>query len=200
MKDFAKKLAHIILGEYSAYYVYARSNESTSPPQPSAASPFRVAEVDESAIKLSPDALIREQVGYAGTGSHAYACFDGDRIVGLCFYWFGERYLKRNFWPLAEGEAKLVQIVSLPAIRGRGVATTLIKSSFQDMSKKGFSRSYARIWHSNTPSIRAFERAGWMRIALVLEINPLRRMRPIRMRLGMLVSARHRTTNTDLPY
>ena len=190
MKDFAKKLAHIILGEYSAYHVYARSNEGSTPPQLSTASPFRVTEVDESAIKLSPDALIREQAGYAGPGSLAYACFDGDRIVGLCFYWFGERYLKRNFWPLAEGEAKLVQIVSLPEIRGRGVATTLIKSSFQDMSEKGFSRSYARIWHSNTPSIRAFERAGWMRIALVLEINPLRRSQPIRMRFNARAPAR----------
>lgn len=190
MKVFAKKLTHIILGEYSAYHVYARSNEGSSPPQLSAASPFRVAEVDESAIKLSPDALIREQAGYAGPGTHAYACFDGDRIVGLCFYWFGERYLKRNFWPLADGEAKLVQIVSLPEIRGRGVATTLIKSSFLDMSEKGFSRSYARIWHSNTPSLRAFERAGWMRVALIIEINPLRRSRPIRMLFNARAAAR----------
>lgn len=190
MKDFAKKLAHLILGEYSAYYVYSRSNEGGSPPQPVAALPFRVEGVDESAIKRSPDALLREQAGYAGPGSHAYACFDGDHIVGLCFYWFGERYLKRNFWPLAEGEAKLVQIVSQPEIRGRGVATMLIKFSFQDMMEKGFSRSYARIWHSNTPSIRAFERAGWMRVALVLEINPLRRSQPIRMRFNAKAPAR----------
>lgn len=190
MKVFAQKLAHIILGEYSAYHVYTRSNEGSSPPQPVTALTFRVEGVDETAIKRSPDALIREQAGYAGPGSHAYACFDGDRIVGLCFYWFGERYLKRNFWPLADGEAKLVQIVSLPEIRGRGVATTLIKSSFQDMSEKSFSRSYARIWHSNMPSIRAFERAGWMRVALVIEINPLRRSRPIRMLFNAKAAAR----------
>jgi len=182
MKGVAKKLAQTILGEYSAYYVYARSVEGGSSAQPEATLPFRVEWVDESVIQCSPDPLIREQAGYAGPGSHAYACFDGDRIVSICFYWFGDRYLKRNFWPLADGEAKLVQIVSLPEIRGRGVATKLIKSSFQDMMEKGFSRIYARIWHSNTPSIRAFERAGWMRVALVLEINPLRRSQPIRMR------------------
>jgi len=184
MKGVAKKLAQTILGEYSAYYVYARSVGGGSSTQPEATLPFRVEWVDESGIKCSPDPLIREQAGYAGPGSHAYACFDGDRIVGICFYWFGDRYLKRNFWPLADGEAKLVQIVSLPEIRGRGVATQLIKSSFQDMMEKGFSRIYARIWHSNTPSIRAFERAGWMRVALVLEINPLRQSQPIRMRFA----------------
>jgi len=184
MKNFAKKLAHIILGDYSAYHVYARTCQGGAAPQLSTALPFRVAEVDEPAIKLSADALIREQAGYAGTGAHAYACFDGDRIVGLCFYWFGDRYLKRNYWPLAEGEAKLVQIVTLPEIRGRGVATSLIESSLQDMGQKRFTRSYARIWHSNMPSIRAFDRAGWLRIALVIEINPLRRSQSIRMRFN----------------
>lgn len=153
-----------------------------APTQIAAPVPYRVAEVDEAAIKLSPDALIREQAGYAGPGSYAYGCFDGERIVGLCFYWFGERYRKRNFWPLADREAKLVQIVSHPEFRGRGVATMLIMHSSQDLIDKGFRRTYARIWHSNTPSIRAFERAGWNRIALVLEINPLRRRRPIRLR------------------
>ncbi len=184
MKELAKKLARAILGEYSAYYVYAKSGEGNSSTRPQVTLPFRVESVEESVIQSSPDLLIREQAGYAGPGSHAYACFDGDRIVGLGFYWFGDRYLKRNFWPLADGEAKLVQIVSLPEIRGRGVATKLIMSSFQDMMEKGFSRLYARIWHSNTPSIRAFERAGWVRIALVLEINPLRRSQPTRLRFA----------------
>jgi len=190
MKELAKKLTQTILGEYSAYYVYSRSIEGGSPFRPEAALPFRVEWVDESAIKCSPDPLIREQAGYAGPGSHAYACFDGDRMVGMCFYWFGDRYLKRNYWPLADGEAKLVQIISLPEIRGRGVATMLIATSFEGMIQRGFSRAYARIWHSNTPSIRAFERAGWTRVALVLEINPLRRSRPIRMRFDSKAPAR----------
>lgn len=182
IKHYAKKLARLILGEYAAFYIYTRAKESRLSSQAKSTSTYSVKEIDEPTIKHSPNALIQEQAWYAGPGTHAYACLDGDRIVGLCFYWYGERYLKRNFWPLADGEAKLVQIISLPEMRGRGVATALIKSSFQDMIEKGFSRMYARIWHSNSPSIRAFERAGWARIALVLEINPLRQRRPIRLR------------------
>ena len=182
MKSFAKWLMHLILGDYSAYYIYARSCDTGEPSCAVAGFPFRFEEIDESAISRSPDVLIREQAYYAGSGSHVYACLEGDRIVALCSYWFGERYLKRNFWPLADNEAKLVQIISLPEFRGRGIATSLINASLQDMAGKGYGKAYARIWHSNIPSIRAFERAGWRRIALVMEINPFRQRRPIRMR------------------
>ncbi|MHB1052271.1 MAG: GNAT family N-acetyltransferase [Thiobacillus sp.] len=190
MKELAKKFARLIFGEYSAYYVYSRSAGDASLSQQRASATFRVEPVDELTIKETPAPWIREQAGYAGSGSHAYACFNEGRIVGLCFYWFGNRYLQRNFWPLADGEAKLVQIISHPEMRGRGVATILITSSFQDIVQKGFGRAYARIWHSNTPSIRAFERAGWVRIALVLEINPLRRSQPIRIRVNSKVLSR----------
>ena len=178
-------MARMLLGDYSAYQIYAWSSDSVSLFKTGTISTFRVKPVDEFGINSSTELLIREQVGYAGPGSRAYACFDNDRIIGVCFYWFGNRYLKRNFWPLQNDEAKLVQIISVPEMRGRGVASMLIAESCRDMIQKGFSQTYARIWHSNTPSIKAFERAGWTRIALVLEINPLRKTRPIRIRFNL---------------
>lgn len=182
-RELAKKLARLFLGEYSLYRIYSSpSNERGEEPSEAANKSFRVEPVDERTLDASEDALIRDQAGYCGPGARAYACFDGDRIVGVCFYWFGDRYLKRNFWPLESSEAKLVQIISLPEMRGRGVATTLIKGSCQAMISNGFRRAYARIWHSNQPSLMAFERARWERVASVLEINPLRLNRPIRIR------------------
>ena len=184
MKALAKKLARALLGEYSAYYIYARAADDKVLASPATTQTFRFAQIDASLLQTSQDALIREQADYAGQEAHAYACFADNRIVGVCFYWFGRRYLQRNFWPLADGEAKLVQIIALPDMRGRGVATQLIEWSWRDMRRQGFQKTYARIWHSNTPSLRAFERAGWARVALVLEINPFKRSRPIRLRFG----------------
>lgn len=184
MKALAKKLAHMVLGEYSAYYVYAQSAQGAKHAATQITSTFSVRKMDASMIRSHADATIKEQADYAGIEAHAYACFDDERIVGVCFYWFGNRYLQRNFWPLAAGEAKLVQIISLPEMRGRGVATTLVAQSCRDMMQRGFHQTYARIWHSNTPSLRAFERAGWRRIALVIEINPFRRSRPVRLRFS----------------
>lgn len=185
LRELAKGLARAVLGDYAAYRIYSFPG-AAMPAARAGARPaaFRVERVGEAEIAASPDALIREQVAYAGAGSHAYACMEGGRIVAVCFYWFGARYLTRNFWPLAEGEAKLVQIVSLPEVRGRGAATALIEASCGRIMGEGFRRAYARIWHSNVPSLRAFERAGWRRVALVIEINPLRRSRPMRLRFG----------------
>lgn len=190
VKVLLKKLLRSLLGEYSVYYVYASPAGASVSVRSETNRPFKVGAVDASAIVSSPDSLIREQAGYGGPGSHAYACFEVDRIVGICFYWFGDRYRTRNYWPLVEGEAKLVQIVSIPEMRGRGVATQLIAMSSQDMMQKGFVRVYARIWHSNIPSLHAFERAGWTRIALVIEVNPLRQKQPIRIRLNSKLAAR----------
>lgn len=184
MKSLAKKLARLILGDYSFYHIYARSADATGLPQLRAPLGLHVRTVDEAVLRSYSDTTIREQAGYAGSGSHAYVAYDGDRIVGVCFYWFGDRYRMRNFWTLADREAKLVQIWVHPDARGRGIAPRLIADSFEDMVENGYGRAYARIWHSNTPSLRAFERAGWSRVARVVEINPFRRKRPIRIRLG----------------
>lgn len=185
MKTFAKKLAQLLLGEYAAYYIYTCGAAQSLTSPSSTNTQYRVTSIDESTLACNDDPLIREQSGYAGSGAHAYACLDNGRIVGVCFYWFGDRYLKRNFWPLAEGEAKLVQIIVHPERRGCGLGTLLVTASFQDMVRKGYRQVYARIWHSNTPSLRAFERAGWTRVALVIETNPLRRRKPFRLKLTL---------------
>ena len=185
MKMLIKKLARLLLGEHSPYFIYAHTLVPTTRADSDVQSVDRVESVDGAALNASADALIREQAGYAGEGSHAYAAFDGERIVGVCFYWFGERYRTRNFWPLKDGEAKLVQIVVHPDMRGRGTAQRLIRASSQDLEQKGFRQAYARIWHSNTPSLRAFERAGWTRIAFVFECNPFRRRQPMRIHLRL---------------
>jgi RimJ/RimL family protein N-acetyltransferase len=126
---------------------------------------------------------MQEQAGYAGEEALAYACMHEGQIVGLCFYWYGARYLQRNFWPLQSAEAKLVQIITSPRMRGKRVAGTLIASSCDDVMKRGFERVFARVWHSNEPSLRAFAGAGWWRCAKVFDVNPFRRPQPMRFRL-----------------
>lgn len=135
---------------------------------------------EKALVESSKDPLISEQAWYHGNDTQGYACLVDGRIVGVCYFWYGKTYLKRNFWPLAEGEAKLVQIVTIPEMRGHGVAAGLIASAANDMFDRGFHCLYARIWHSNAPSARAFQRAGWRHVATVIEVYPLRRQAPFR--------------------
>lgn len=178
MKSLLKKLLRLLFGDYSAYHVYRNGENTPASPQR-----FAVRQLDTGDLCRSPDADIAEQAFYLGDDAHGFGCFDGDVLVGVCFYWHGERYLKRNFWPLAEREAKLVQIITLPRMRGRSVAPTLIQESARAMQSLGFTRTYARIWHSNTPSLRAFARAGWTRVATVVEVHPFSTARAFRLRL-----------------
>ena len=177
MKAILKKLLRLVCGDYAVYHVYRNG-----PNLPAAPGAFTVRPVDTEDLRQSPDQDIAEQAFYLGQGAHGFGCFDGDTLVGVCFYWHGQRYLKRNFWPLAEGEAKLVQIITLARMRGRSVAPTLIQESASAMQALGFTRSYARIWHSNTPSLRAFARAGWTRVATVVDVHPFGMARVVRLR------------------
>lgn len=184
LKNLAKWFARAVLGDFSAYFIYLSPPHDLNAARFAAISTLSVDTIDERTILSSTEPLIRDQASYLGEDAYAYACWLDGRLAGVCVYWFGARYLKRNFWPLRKGEAKLVQIVSVPELRGRGVASALIAASCRSMMKQGFHRAYARIWHSNVASIRAFERAGWTRIALVIDVNPFRQQKSLRFRLN----------------
>lgn len=173
-------VAKALLGKYSAYRILTLRAED-EPAGPSAtASKFVLREIDRHAVASSADQVMRDQAWYCGEGCEAFGCFSAEHLVGVCFYWHGARYNLHDFWPLAAREAKLVQIVTSPDMRGRGVATALIEYSAPIVIERGFDRLYARIWHSNLASLRAFERTGWYRIGTVVEVNPLRCSKPWR--------------------
>jgi GNAT superfamily N-acetyltransferase len=117
---------------------------------------------------------IREEAWYAGEDSASYACvFNGD-IVSVQFYWIGDRYPTKGFFiPHAEGEAESMQLLTVPQIRGKGLARALFHFSTYDMMvNRGFSRLYGRIWFSNYPSIRVVESCGWEHISTVVIMQP----------------------------
>lgn len=174
-----KNLARAVLGEYSLYYIYRWTGKSATT-EAEGQNQFDVRPLNEALLLSSQSAILRDQLGYLGSESTGFGCFLNEQLVGVCFYWHADRYRQRNFWPLQDNEAKLVQVIVQPELRGRGAASALIKYSAEVMCNRGFSSLYARIWHSNLQSVRAFQRSGWQRIAFVIEINPFRTARPIR--------------------
>lgn len=171
LKSALKRLAAALLGDYSAYYVYASPRNGDTVPRDDQHGQLVVRPLDRDEIAQAHDAIISHEAAYAGPGAYSFGCLLRDRLVAVCFYWYGPRYSLRNFWPLGEHEAKLVQIITLPEARNQGVAKRLIAESLDYVTRReGIHRAFARIWHSNIPSLRAFEHAGWHRVALVVEI------------------------------
>jgi RimJ/RimL family protein N-acetyltransferase len=183
MSSLIKRLSRLLFRDYSIYriYTYCYDDEIASTVRPPNKK-FRFEVVAESEIRDSRDELVVEQAWYHGREAYAYGCFQDARLVALCFFWYGNRYTaKRNFWPLSAGEAKLVQLIVLPELRGRGIARDLVRFATDDMFHRGFKRIYSRIWWSNTPSLNVFEHAGWQRVATVIELCIPGRRRPLRL-------------------
>ncbi|MBN9460418.1 MAG: GNAT family N-acetyltransferase [Burkholderiales bacterium] len=182
MNGAIKRFARAMLGDYCLYQIYSISAEDN--PVPDAGSNrFEFRSVGRVEIDSSTDSLIREQAGYLGTGTASFGCFLDGALVATCHYWYGERYATRNFLPIAPNEAKLVQITTARDVRGQGVASALIAYSAREMFRQGFDALYARIWHSNSPSLRAFEHAGWRRACFVIEVSPFWRNSPVRIEI-----------------
>ncbi|MFO0444646.1 MAG: GNAT family N-acetyltransferase [Betaproteobacteria bacterium] len=175
------RCARWLFGEYSIYFVYRWRPQDRI--ETTGSSPVR--QLTEQDLRQCRRALLANQAWYLGQDCQAFALEDEADVAAACFYWYGERYRLRGFWPLADGEAKLVQIVVDPSVRGRGLASRLIQGSADYMLQKGWSALYARIWHSNRPSLRAFERAGWQRIAFVAELYPLGTGRKRRIQINL---------------
>jgi GNAT superfamily N-acetyltransferase len=178
MTKYLRALALLILRDYSYYHIYSQNH--TVAPAPLIEG-LQFEPVEKKQIYNSNEMMIVEQAWYHHQHTHAYACIEDSRIIGVCFFWYGEGYRRRNFWPLADQEAKLVQIFILPEMRGRGIGRSLIQFATQDMFRKGFNCVYARIWRSNTSSLRMFQQAGWNHIATVVELFLRGRNKPLRL-------------------
>lgn len=175
-----KRIAHKVAGDYSIYRIYASPGADQLVRGSPTEMDSSVERIDADSLNSQPSVLMRNQAGYAGSEAEFFAYKSDGRIVGICCYWSGELYRRRNFWPLKEDEAKLVQIVVDPEFRGKGIATALIRHSCADMAQRGVRRCFARIWHSNEPSIRAFEKADWKHVATVVELSPFNLGRRLR--------------------
>lgn len=168
MKGWVRKLPKYLFGNYYIFRIYSY-------------------ELDHIPPERDPDCLIfsnphrreDETTGYAGPDAIGFAYEQEGVRLSHCWVWYGERYKSRNFWPLAANEAKLIALETLPEARGRGIATRLLQYVVAELAARDFKCLYARIWHSNKPSIRAFEKAGWRYHALVLEFHLLGKRRRI---------------------
>lgn len=168
MKELLKSLLHKLLAEYSIYWIY-RCDKQDLPADSDSLPPIHALSAKES--ETLPPGAMQDQAGFLGTEAKAYTFRENNRVTAICIFWYGQRYATRNFWPLKPGEAKLVQVITDPDFRGKGAATALIHQASKAMLSEGFERLFARVWHSNTPSLKAFERAGWKRVSLAIELK-----------------------------
>lgn len=165
-----RRLARALLGDYQVFVILAVDCAGAAPPDAAATGRLGVYSTPEAPAEGS---------GYAGPDAIGFEWREDGRRLAWCWVWYGERYRRdRNFWPLGPAEAKLISLETRAEVRGRGIAPQLVAFARHEMARRGFDRLYARVWHSNRASLRAFAKAGWRRHAVVVEVAPLgRRLR-----------------------
>lgn len=170
MTSWLRALLRLILGEYYIFRIYSCDLCLKNFQQKPLASDLKFS------IFSYPNEKANE--GYAGQNAFGFCCEEKGIKLSHCWVWYGERYRNnRNFWKLHADECKLIALETEPWARGRGTAPKLLHYVATQLSQKGFKRIYARVWHSNKSSIRAFEKAGWRYHALVVEFDFLGRRR-----------------------
>ena len=122
-----------------------------------------IEEASAADLAAADSQLMRDQACYGGPGSRIFVCLSDSQLASASIIWFGERYKSCNFWQLGSRLAKLVQLVVEPSARGKGIGSALIRNSAHAVTEREFDTCYARVWHSNTPSVRAFRHAGWLK-------------------------------------
>ena len=175
-----KKIAHAFLGDYALYRIYAvELNKKISYATPL----LQFMPIESSVVLAQSDSeAIRNLAAYYEREfAFGFGARMKDTLVAACWFWAGSTYKKRNFWPLKENEAKLVQISTHENFRGRGYAPLLLAYAAEAMRLKGYTKLFARVWHSNFASISAFEKAHWQYIAFVMEVYPLGRKKAWRL-------------------
>ena len=177
-----KRILRRCLGDVAVWRIFRWDADGVATAMPHTSITHRAVGNEE--VATLPDSVLAEQAWYGGEGAYSFAgALEGDSIVGLCFYWHGARYTLSDFWPVSDGQAMLMQIVTTPPARGRGVARSLIQYSARALAEKGLRTLWARVWITNAPSRAAFAAAGWREVAWVVEISPRGRVAPVRLKV-----------------
>jgi len=167
--------------DYSCFMIYSTPLTEAAPGTRAKLPPnYRIAELATVDLDRSPHPEMRDCLSYIGTDALIYGVFssEGVLVCAQCI-WFGDRYRKVRFWPLAAGEAVSMHMISVAAERRKGLATCLKQESAERMRKRGFTRLYSRIWWTNHASRRVSERAGWNHVGTVLEVKLPGRRQPL---------------------
>ncbi len=65
----------------------------------------------------------------------------------------------------------MVDLLTTEKCRGRGYAVLISQFAEKQLATSGIKRLWTWVWHSNTPSIRVFEKLGWLDRGILIEIK-----------------------------
>jgi hypothetical protein len=184
LKSAIKPILNAVFEDYRINWVLA---SCPAPPQISEqggqAITQKITAQHITALRQSTTPKVMGSVNYSAAGLDGFVLCDNGLIVCAAHFAAPKHYDRGETWPLGEGEMALMDIATEADHFGKGYAVRLIVQTSLIFSKLGKSRLIAFIWWNNTPSLRAFQKAGWRRIGFVVEIRIAGKWRSLRIPL-----------------
>jgi ribosomal protein S18 acetylase RimI-like enzyme len=183
LKAIGKKLARAVCGKYQLVRIYRKDITNAPADIPAA---LKMVTIDgPEAVSKSAAEEIKNHAWYGGRNAFGYGVVEDEKVVCACWYWGKEhKSLPLQFFPhLKDDEVVMVDLITAEGMRGRGYASALISYSEKKLREAGFSGLWTWVWHSNTPSIRTFERSGWKYTGFLIEVHPFQMGRALQIRL-----------------
>ncbi|MBK8386615.1 MAG: GNAT family N-acetyltransferase [Candidatus Accumulibacter sp.] len=115
---------------------------------------------------------ISRHAWYTSKPGHSYGAWENGRLVCFCTYWTNT---EDEHAPVASGTSVTMKsswsiLITAESARGKGLSGTDDGLSASELKKLGYRRCLTWIRHSNHPSIRAFEKAGWIYDYFLIEL------------------------------
>jgi hypothetical protein len=169
LKSNIKSLLNRFFAEYRINVIYASRSEPTQNRSHLYDAIYPVSNAYYAALANSPTAKMRNSAGFYESGLDGFVIEQDGRLVCVAHFADQARYDRAQTWPLAKTEMALMDIATEEVMRGNSLAVRLICSATEMYLNQGKRRVIAFIWWSNTPSVRAFKKAGWYRIGFSIE-------------------------------
>lgn len=183
MKRMAKAVARRAFQDYRINFIYASPAAPAPPVCPPGADIVALTPALIERLRQSPTRKVSNSVSFAAAGLAGLAVVEDGRPLSVAHVADFHQYDRHGTWPLATDEMALMDIATEEDARGRGLAVALIRAA-ADRGLSGRKRMIAFIWWSNTPSLRAFAKAGWRRIGFSVELQTGGRWIGFRVPLG----------------
>lgn len=176
MKELIKRMLRIFFKNYQFNRIYfvdlPTSRAQTSDIAFGAETEtIRLVESQEE-FASSLDQRIRDHAWYLDNQAYVYGIYKGHELLCICSFWVaGHSRMPSRFSTLKENEAVMVDLLTASQSRGKGYASAITRFAENDLYRKGYTRLWTWVWHSNNPSICVFKKAGWNYTHLLLEFQ-----------------------------
>ena len=100
-----------------------------------------------------------------GVGGCAFLAVIEGQMAGVA--WGYDQNRPMSSLRIGPGDVEVCDVFTIEQFRGRGVAKALLSEACRCYRERGFARAYATIRSDNTPSLRAFQAAGFRKVGKV---------------------------------